>query len=55
MQDYISSMKACPSGETLFIGGKDMRIYQIDLTKGKLFTVYEGHWEKITKIFLPPT
>ena len=27
MQDYISSMKVCPTGETLFIGGKDMRIY----------------------------
>ena len=48
-------MKAGSDGRTLFIGSKDMRIYQIDIEKGKLFTVYEGHWDKITKIFLTPS
>lgn len=30
----------------LFLGSKDMNVYLIDIAKGKLCVVYEGHWSK---------
>jgi len=31
-----------------------MNVYLINIEKGKLCVVYEGHWNKVTKIFSVP-
>lgn len=31
----------------LFLGSKDMNVYLIDIAKGKLCVVYEGHWSNV--------
>jgi WD40 repeat protein len=40
--------------DMLFLGSKDANVYQIDIQKGKLCIVFEGHWSKITSIHLIP-
>jgi WD40 repeat protein len=35
---------------TVFLGSKDMNVYLIDIHKGKLCIVYEGHWSKLIEI-----
>ena len=40
----------------LFVGSKDMSVYQLDLSgKGKLSVVYEGHWNRVTYIYTIPS
>jgi WD40 repeat protein len=39
---------------TVFLGSKDSNIYQIDIVKGKLCIVYEGHWSRIHLTYLVP-
>jgi WD40 repeat protein len=34
----------------LFLGSKDMNVYLIDISKGKLCVVYEGHWSRVNLI-----
>ena len=31
-----------------------MNVYHIDIDKGKLNVVYEGHWSRVTTIYLVP-
>lgn len=38
----------------LFLGSKDMNVYLIDISKGKLCVVYEGHWNRVTSIYTIP-
>jgi len=38
----------------LFLGSKDMNVYLIDISKGKLCVVYEGHWSRVTSIYTLP-
>jgi WD40 repeat protein len=38
----------------LFLGSKDMNVYLIDIGKGKLCVVYEGHWNKVNIIYTIP-
>ena len=38
----------------LFLGSKDMNVYLIDVGKGKLCVVYEGHWNRVTSIYTIP-
>ena len=44
-------MKLGKDENMLFLGSKDMNVYLIDIAKGKLCVVYEGHWSK-TIIFI---
>jgi hypothetical protein len=44
-------MKLGKDENMLFLGSKDMNVYLIDINKGKLCVVYEGHWSKITISF----
>lgn len=39
-------MKLGKDENMLFLGSKDMNVYLIDIAKGKLCVVYEGHWSK---------
>jgi len=34
----------------LFLGSKDMNLYLIDVDKGRLCVVYEGHWQKVNLV-----
>lgn len=45
-------MKLGKDENMLFLGSKDMNVYLIDISKGKLCVVYEGHWSKIKMLFL---
>ena len=38
----------------LFLGSKDSNVYLIDILKGKLCIVYEGHWTRISMIYIVP-
>mmetsp|Transcript_109 Transcript_109/g.100 ORF Transcript_109/g.100 Transcript_109/m.100 type:complete len:157 (+) Transcript_109:243-713(+) len=38
----------------LFLGSKDMNVYLIDVARGKLCVVYEGHWSRVTSIYTLP-
>lgn len=38
----------------LLLGSKDSNIYQIDINKGKLCVVYEGHWSKVNLTYSLP-
>lgn len=38
----------------LFLGSKDMNVYLIDIGRGKLCVVYEGHWNKVNIIYTIP-
>lgn len=46
--ETIISMKMTRYG--LFLGSKDMNLYLIDVDKGKLCVVYEGHWQKVSLV-----
>jgi WD40 repeat protein len=41
-------MKMGKDENMLFLGSKDMNVYLIDIMKGKLCVVYEGHWSMYT-------
>lgn len=43
-------MKLGKDENMLFLGSKDMNVYLIDIAKGKLCVVYEGHWSKLSMI-----
>ncbi len=43
-------MKLGKDENMLFLGSKDMNVYLIDISKGKLCVVYEGHWSKFSLI-----
>ena len=45
--ENITSMKLGKDENMLFLGSKDMNVYLIDIAKGKLCVVYEGHWSKL--------
>lgn len=45
-QEAVTSLKLS-SGGMLFLGSKDSNIYLIDIVKGKLCIVYEGHWSRV--------
>ena len=53
-QEQIISLCLVGHDGALYIGSKDSNIYQIDVQKGKLCIVYEGHWSRVTKIFCLP-
>lgn len=50
--ENITSMKLGKDENMLFLGSKDMNVYLIDIAKGKLCVVYEGHWSKDITIML---
>lgn len=45
--ENITAMKLGKDENMLFLGSKDMNVYLIDISKGKLCVVYEGHWSNI--------
>lgn len=45
-QEAVTSLKLSSDGK-LLLGSKDSNIYQIDIVRGKLCIVYEGHWSRI--------
>jgi hypothetical protein len=45
-------MKLGKDENMLFLGSKDMNVYLIDIAKGKLCVVYEGHWSKYNNFIL---
>lgn len=45
-------MKIGKDENMLFLGSKDMNVYLIDIAKGKLCVVYEGHWSKTILFYL---
>jgi len=47
-------MKLGKNEDNLFLGSKDMNVYLINIKKGKLCVVYEGHWNKVTQIYSVP-
>lgn len=49
----MTALNLTPTGY-LYIGSKDTNIYQIDVVKGKLCIVYEGHWSRVSQIFCIP-
>ena len=56
--ENITSMKIGKDENMLFLGSKDMNVYLIDIAKGKLCVVYEGHWSKsinFTYLFFRPS
>ena len=38
----------------LYLGSKDSNVYLIDIVKGKLCIVYEGHWSRVNHIYMLP-
>ena len=52
--ENISTIKLGKSEGMLFLGSKDMNVYLIDISKGKLCVVYEGHWSRVTSIYTLP-
>ena len=44
--ENITAMALGKDENMLFLGSKDMNVYLIDISKGKLCVVYEGHWSK---------
>ena len=44
--ENITAMKLGKDENMLFLGSKDMNVYLIDIAKGNLCVVYEGHWSK---------
>ena len=51
--ESVSTIKQNGAG-MLFLGSKDMNVYLIDVLKGKLCVVYEGHWSRVTTIYSIP-
>ena len=52
--ENITSMTLGREENMLFLGSKDMNVYMIDICKGKLCVVYEGHWNRVTSIYTVP-
>lgn len=52
--ENITAMKLGKDENMLFLGSKDMNVYLIDIAKGKLCVVYEGHWNRVTQIYTIP-
>lgn len=52
--ENITAMKLGKDETMLFLGSKDMNVYLIDIAKGKLCVVYEGHWNRVTSIYTIP-
>ena len=52
--DPITSMRLGKDQNMLFLGSKDMNVYLIDVGRGKLCVVYEGHWNKVNLIYTIP-
>jgi len=52
--ENITAMKLGKDENMLFLGSKDMNVYLIDISKGKLCVVYEGHWNRVTSIYTIP-
>lgn len=53
-QEAVTSLRLSGCGEMLFLGSKDSNVYLIDILKGKLCIVYEGHWTRISMIYIVP-
>ena len=53
--ENITAMKLGKDQNNLFLGSKDMNVYLIDIAKGKLCVVYEGHWNRVNAIYTIPT
>jgi WD40 repeat protein len=49
-QETVTTMTLAPNG-ILFLGAKDHNIYQINIMKGRLNIVYEGHWSRVNIIY----
>jgi WD40 repeat protein len=47
--EALICMKMTQSG-MLFLGSKDLNVYLVDVLKGKLCVVYEGHWSRVNLI-----
>jgi WD40 repeat protein len=52
--ENVSAIKLGKSEGMLFLGSKDMNVYLIDVKKGKLCVVYEGHWSRVSSIYTVP-
>jgi len=52
--ENVTAIKLGKSEGMLFLGSKDMNVYLIDVKKGKLCVVYEGHWSRVTSIYTIP-
>lgn len=52
--ESITSMCLGKDQNMLFLGSKDMNVYLIDIGRGKLWVVYEGHWNKVNIIYTIP-
>lgn len=52
--ENVSAIKLGKTDGMLFLGSKDMNVYLIDVQKGKLSVVYEGHWSRVTSIYTIP-
>ena len=52
--ENVSTIKLGKSEGMLFLGSKDMNVYLIDVKKGKLCVVYEGHWSRVSSIYTIP-
>ena len=46
--ENVQCIKLGKNEDNLFLGSKDMNVYLINIKKGKLCVVYEGHWNKVT-------
>ena len=52
--ENVSTIRLGKSEGMLFLGSKDMNVYLIDVARGKLCVVYEGHWSRVTSIYTLP-
>jgi len=52
--ENVSAIKLAKTEGMLFLGSKDMNVYLIDVQRGKLCVVYEGHWSRVTSIYTIP-
>jgi len=52
--ENVSAIKLGKTEGMLFLGSKDMNVYLIDVQRGKLCVVYEGHWSRVTSIYTLP-
>jgi WD40 repeat protein len=54
LSENVQCVKLGKNEDNLFLGSKDMNVYLINIQKGKLCVVYEGHWNKVTCIYAVP-
>lgn len=54
LAENVQCIKLGKNEDNLFLGSKDMNVYLINIQKGKLCVVYEGHWNKVTEIYSVP-